>query len=98
MNRSLNRENPDILIVIIAEEQIMRGGGEDKGEKKRERVEGMGPLKPATEMSDTLPKECNVMCYSLSHSFYPSPCFAHLVLLCGLSLYLLFERFHFYSS
>jgi hypothetical protein len=66
MNRSLNRENPDILIVIIAEEQIMRGGGEDKGEKKRERVEGMGPLKPATEMSDTVPKECNVMCYSLS--------------------------------
>ncbi|KAK7835666.1 hypothetical protein CFP56_023315 [Quercus suber] len=54
MNRSLNRENPDILIMMIAEQQIMRGGGEDK-EEKREK-EGLGPLKPVTQMSDTAPK------------------------------------------
>ncbi|KAM3710162.1 hypothetical protein ACB094_01G008900 [Castanea mollissima] len=54
MNRSLNRENPDILIMMNAEQQIMRGGGEDKGEKREK--EGMGPLKPVTQMSDTAPK------------------------------------------
>lgn len=54
MNRSLNRENPDILIMMIAEQQIMRGSGEDKGEKREK--EGMGPLKPVTQMSDTAPK------------------------------------------
>ncbi|KAG6626325.1 hypothetical protein CIPAW_15G039900 [Carya illinoinensis] len=54
MNRSLNRENPDILIVMIAEEQIMRGGGEDKGDQRQR--EGMGPLKTAAEMSGTAPK------------------------------------------
>ncbi|CAL0327129.1 unnamed protein product [Lupinus luteus] len=30
MNKSLNRENTDILIMMIAEEQIIRGGDEDK--------------------------------------------------------------------
>ena len=54
MNRSLNRENPDILIMMIAEQQIMRGGGEDKGEKREK--EGTGPLKPVTQMSDTASK------------------------------------------
>ncbi|KAJ6758351.1 hypothetical protein OIU74_025094 [Salix koriyanagi] len=52
MNRSCNRENPDILIVMIAEKQIMRGDGDDK-----ER-ETMGPQKPAREMSGTAPKTC----------------------------------------
>lgn len=58
-NRSLNRENPDILIVMIAEEQIMRGGEEDIDDQRvRERSsKGMGPLKPATEISGTAPKE-----------------------------------------
>lgn len=54
MNRSLNRENPDILIVMIAEQQMMRGGEEDKGGQSQR--EGMGPLKPATEMSGTAPR------------------------------------------
>ncbi|XWS72465.1 hypothetical protein CRYUN_Cryun02cG0042000 [Craigia yunnanensis] len=44
MNRSLNRENPDILIVMIAEKQITRGGEEDKGDqRKRERSNREGP-------------------------------------------------------
>lgn len=51
MNRRLHRENPDILIVIIAVRQKMKGGEDDK-----ERVGRMGPQKPATEMSDTAPK------------------------------------------
>ncbi|KAG5225464.1 transcription factor Homeodomain-TALE-BEL family [Salix suchowensis] len=50
MNRSCNRENPDILIVMIAEKQIMRG---DEDDKERET---MGPQKPAREMSGTAPK------------------------------------------
>lgn len=54
MNRSLNRENPDILIVMIAEKQQIIGGGEEDKRDQRERVE-LGPLKPATEMSDTAP-------------------------------------------
>lgn len=54
VNRSLNRENPDILIVMIAEQQMMRGGEEDKGGQSQR--EGMGPLKPATEMSGTAPR------------------------------------------
>ncbi|OMO86590.1 hypothetical protein COLO4_21045 [Corchorus olitorius] len=37
MNRSLNRENPDILIVMIAEKQKMRGCEEDKGNQGEER-------------------------------------------------------------
>lgn len=38
MNRSLNRENPDILIMMIAGKQIIRGGEEDKRDQ-REREE-----------------------------------------------------------
>ncbi|GLT97283.1 hypothetical protein SLE2022_148560 [Rubroshorea leprosula] len=34
MNRSFNRENPDILIVMIAEKQIMRVSEEDKGDQR----------------------------------------------------------------
>ncbi|KAF2304354.1 hypothetical protein GH714_030407 [Hevea brasiliensis] len=55
MNRSLDRANPDILIVMIAVKQIMRGGEEDK------RREGMGPQKPATEMSDMAGRNSIVM-------------------------------------
>ncbi|KAF1893509.1 hypothetical protein Lal_00001993 [Lupinus albus] len=55
MNRSLNRENPDILIMMIAGKQIIRGGEEDKRDQ-REREKKMGPVKPATEMSGTAPK------------------------------------------
>ncbi|KAF9662325.1 hypothetical protein SADUNF_Sadunf18G0041200 [Salix dunnii] len=51
MNRSCNRENPDILIVMMAEKQLMRG---DEDEKERET---MGPRKPAREMSGTAPKK-----------------------------------------
>ncbi|KAJ6745716.1 hypothetical protein OIU74_028397 [Salix koriyanagi] len=47
MNRSCSRENPDILIVMIAERQMMKCGEDDQ-----ER-EIMGPQKPAREMSDT---------------------------------------------
>ncbi|KAG6674396.1 hypothetical protein I3842_15G039000 [Carya illinoinensis] len=68
MNRSLNRENPDILIVMIAEEQIMRGGGEDKGDQRQR--EGMGPLKTAAEMSGTAPKGNVFPPPSLSLVFY----------------------------
>ena len=50
MNRSCNRENPHILIVMIAEKQIMKGGGDGKEREIR------GPQKPAREMSDTAPK------------------------------------------
>ncbi|OAY54092.1 hypothetical protein MANES_03G047400v8 [Manihot esculenta] len=57
MNRRLNRENPDILIVIIAVRQKMKGGKDDK-----ERVGRMGPQKPATEMSDTAQR---VICFPL---------------------------------
>ncbi|KAJ6698114.1 hypothetical protein OIU79_011616 [Salix purpurea] len=65
MNRSCSRENPDILIVMIAEKQIMKGGEDDQ-----ER-EIMGPQKPAREMSDTALKRT-----SLPPSLPPSsPCF-----------------------
>uniref|UniRef100_A0A6N2NFR9 Uncharacterized protein n=1 Tax=Salix viminalis TaxID=40686 RepID=A0A6N2NFR9_SALVM len=68
MNRSCNRENPDILIVMIAEKQIMRGDGDDK-----ER-ETMGPQKPAREMSGTAPKS---NCFPISFPSFlsPSTCF-----------------------
>ncbi|KAL9339026.1 hypothetical protein Peur_068041 [Populus x canadensis] len=80
MNRSCNRENPDILIVMIAEEQIMRGGEDDK-----ER-ETMGPQKPAREMSGTAPKS-NLLPH---HSFFflslSIPLFYSCVALLSLSL------------
>ncbi|KAL9400098.1 hypothetical protein Peur_009059 [Populus x canadensis] len=60
MNRSCNRENPHILIVMIAEKQIMKGGGDGK-----ER-EIMGPQKPAREMSDTAP-EINLLPFFSLH-------------------------------
>lgn len=79
VNRSLNRENPDILIVMIAEQQMMRGGEEDKGGQSQR--EGMGPLKPATEMSGTAPRS-NVFLSLFLFS-------AHLfLLLCGSSFFL----------
>ncbi|KAK7410134.1 hypothetical protein VNO78_00675 [Psophocarpus tetragonolobus] len=53
MNRSFNRENPDILIMMIAGKQIIRGVEEDKADQ-RERPK-MGPVKPATQMSATAP-------------------------------------------
>ncbi|KAI9378197.1 hypothetical protein POPTR_018G054600v4 [Populus trichocarpa] len=80
MNRSCNRENPDILIVMIADEQIMRGGEDDK-----ER-ETMGPQKPAREMSGTAPKS-NLLPH---HSFFflslSIPLFYSCVALLSLSL------------
>ncbi|KAI4337130.1 hypothetical protein L6164_015579 [Bauhinia variegata] len=51
VNRSLNRENPNILIMMTAEKQIIRGGEEDKRDQ-REREE-LGPVKPAIQMSCT---------------------------------------------
>ncbi|KAA8525174.1 hypothetical protein F0562_006962 [Nyssa sinensis] len=70
MNRSLNRENPDILIMMIAEEQIVKGGEEDKGDQYSEMREreggGMGPLKPAEEMSGTAPPESLVEAVAFS--------------------------------
>jgi hypothetical protein len=60
MNRSCNRENPHILIVMIAEKQKMKGGGDGK-----ER-EIMGPQKPAREMSDTAP-EINLLPFFSLH-------------------------------
>ncbi|KAF7830478.1 homeobox protein ATH1-like [Senna tora] len=42
MNRSLNRENPDILIVMIAEKQIIGGGEEDKRDQRLGMM--MGPV------------------------------------------------------
>lgn len=41
MNRGLNRENPYILIVMIAEKkQIIRGGVKGKGNQKEREREG----------------------------------------------------------
>jgi len=53
MNRSLNRENPDILIMMIAGQQIIRGVEEDKRDQRES--QDMGPVKPATQMSATAP-------------------------------------------
>ncbi|KAH0990145.1 hypothetical protein GBA52_001628 [Prunus armeniaca] len=39
-NSGLNRENPDILIVMIAEKQIMRGGEEDKRDQNERERDG----------------------------------------------------------
>ncbi|CAJ1973528.1 unnamed protein product [Sphenostylis stenocarpa] len=71
MNRSLNRENPDILIMMIAGKQIIRDVEEDKSDQ-RER-EYMGPVKPATQMSATAPNTNDhiywqgvVTCYSFA--------------------------------
>ena len=90
MNRSCNRENPDILIVMIAEKQIMRGGEDDK-----ER-ETMGPQKPAREMSGTAPKS-NLLPH---HSFFflslSIPLFYSCVALLSFSLqFSLHEGVHF---
>lgn len=68
MNRSCNRENPHILIVMIAEKQIMKGGGDGKEREIR------GPQKPAREMSDTAPKINLLPFLSL-----PCPCFCSCV-------------------
>uniref|UniRef100_A0A0A0LN23 Uncharacterized protein n=1 Tax=Cucumis sativus TaxID=3659 RepID=A0A0A0LN23_CUCSA len=46
-NRNFNRENPDILIMMIAVDQIIRGCEQDKGDGTERK--GMGPLKPATK-------------------------------------------------
>ncbi|CAK9312466.1 unnamed protein product [Citrullus colocynthis] len=46
-NRSFNRENPDILIMMIAVDQIIRGCEQDKGDGTERK--GMGTLKPATK-------------------------------------------------
>ena len=42
MNRKWSRGNPDILIMMIAEKQIMRGGADDKGVQSEGRD---GPFK-----------------------------------------------------
>lgn len=67
-NRSLNRENPDILIVMIAEEQIMRGGEADKGDQREKG--GDGPSKACNRNKWHCAKR--VMCFplSLSACFY----------------------------
>lgn len=52
MNRSLNRENPDILNMMIAGKQIIRGVEDDKRDQRERK---MGPVKPATQMSATAP-------------------------------------------
>ncbi|KAK9273676.1 hypothetical protein L1049_018486 [Liquidambar formosana] len=75
MNRSLNRENPDILFVMIAEKQIMRGERRTKEIREKERKERErerdGPFqKPATEMSGTAPPKAVVMFLSLYISIY----------------------------
>lgn len=90
MNRSCNRENPHILIVMIAEKQIMKGGGDGKGR------EIMGPQKPAREMSGTAPKS-NLLPH---HSFFflslSIPLFYSCVALLSLSLqFSLHEGVHF---
>lgn len=46
-NESFNRENPNILIMMIAVDQIIRGHEQDKGDDTERK--GMGPLKPATK-------------------------------------------------
>lgn len=65
MNRSLSRENPDILVVMIAvSEQILKDLQGKSVFREAEWAEGgeegwmgMGPQKPAIEMSGTaLPK------------------------------------------
>ena len=76
MNRSLNRENPNILVVMIAErEQIMKdpqGRSVFRARQRAQREEmrggmGMGPQKPAIDMSGTAPPKSK--CF-LSLSLY----------------------------
>ncbi|KAG6671911.1 hypothetical protein I3842_16G028100 [Carya illinoinensis] len=74
MNRYLNRENPNTLVEIIADQQII-GPGEDKGDQRRgEGSEGMGPLKTAAEISGTAAPKINAF-LSLSLSLSLSLCF-----------------------
>ncbi|CAK9180003.1 unnamed protein product [Ilex paraguariensis] len=80
MNRSLNRRNPDVLVVMIAEKQIMRGNEEDKGDQFSEmRDRGMGPLKAATDMSGTAALKSNVLLTSLGGGEAAFPEFGLLV-------------------
>ncbi|XAR70803.1 hypothetical protein NMG60_11027805, partial [Bertholletia excelsa] len=66
MNRSLNRENPDILVLMIA-----------GGEREREREEEGERTKETTEMSVTAPlKEL----LSLTHFLSPSHLYTSLYL------------------
>ncbi|KAA0060995.1 hypothetical protein E6C27_scaffold501G001300 [Cucumis melo var. makuwa] len=74
-NRSFNRENPDILIMMIAVDQIIRGCEQDKGDGTERK--GMGPLKPATKSEWFLHPKSYGLSPSLSCS--PPPGF----LLCG---------------
>ncbi|WRX31800.1 hypothetical protein QQP08_024287 [Theobroma cacao] len=46
VNRSLNRENPDILIVMIAEKQKMRCGEKDKADQRERERSGYKFLSP----------------------------------------------------
>ncbi|KAG7941270.1 hypothetical protein I3843_16G031000 [Carya illinoinensis] len=89
MNRYLNRENPNTLVEIIADQQII-GPGEDKGDQRRgEGSEGMGPLKTAAEISGTAAPKINAF---LSLSLSP-PLFL-LEWLYSFTLHTIFIRLH----
>ncbi|KAG2663446.1 hypothetical protein I3760_16G029600 [Carya illinoinensis] len=91
MNRYLNRENPNTLVEIIADQQII-GPGEDKRDQRRgEGSEGMGPLKTAAEISGTAAPKINAF-LSLSLSLSLSPfVFARVAIF-------VHSAHHFYSS
>lgn len=79
-NSGLNRENPDILIVMIAEKQIMRGGEEDKRDQNERERDGPSKACRGNKWhSATAP--CSNVCACISLSF-----FLFLSLLCVCSL------------
>ncbi|KAG7029268.1 hypothetical protein SDJN02_07606, partial [Cucurbita argyrosperma subsp. argyrosperma] len=69
-NRSFNRENPDILIMMIAVDQIIRGHEQDKGDGTERK--GMGPLKPVTK-SEWLCTQGQISLSPLSLLLSPHP-------------------------
>lgn len=83
-NRSWHRENPDILIMMIAVDQIIRGREQDKGDGTERK--GMGPLKPATKGEWFCTQEQLSSFLFLSLSLHP-PGF----LLCGCSFFFFFS-------
>ncbi|ONI33269.1 hypothetical protein PRUPE_1G413600 [Prunus persica] len=68
-NSGLNRENPDILVVMIAEKQIMRGGEEDKRDQNERERDGPSKACRGNKWhSATAP--CSNVCACISLSFF----------------------------
>ncbi|GAB4837117.1 hypothetical protein Ancab_002028 [Ancistrocladus abbreviatus] len=91
MNRSFNRENPDILIVMIAvKEQIIRGN-EDKEEinerEKRGREGTMGPpcAEHRNEWHCSRSGDSSMKCFLLGHKVGPAHFLFHIVAISKIS-------------